>query len=332
MDISVLVPIYNVEKYIEECLVSLFEQTKTDGVEFILVNDCTPDNSMNIARRVIANYPNLTVRIIEHNINRGIAATRQTGLDAMTGEYTLQIDSDDWCELNMLEELYKRVKETNADILCCDIYKNYANSEVYVGTPHFSNDGIQSAELLLDGKLHGYLYCKFIKRSLYVDNHILMVNNINLCEDLLFSFHLFCATNNIHYLPKAFYHYRRDNPNSITSDICISQSRSSFIYLPIELEKIVNKRKLNSVLGNAVIRRKLRAKFEALVYLNFRYRKEFANIHPEVNKYISTMTHLSPIVRFGWVQATKGRLYIFNIIQILSKIKNIINIKNQTSK
>ena len=331
MDISVLVPIYNVEKYIEECLVSLFEQTKTDGVEFILVNDCTPDNSMNIARRVIANYPNLTVRIIEHNINRGIAATRQTGLDAMTGEYTLQIDSDDWCELNMLEELYKRAKETDADILCCDAYRNDENGEFYMETPHFSKDGIKCAELILDAKLQAPLWCKFIKRSLYIDNQISLVERVNLGEDQILSFHLFCVANNIHYLPKAFYHYRT-NPNSITRKPTRYQLREQSIYLPIELEKIVTKRELNNVLGNAVIRRKLRAKFEALVYLNFRYRKEFANIHPEVNKYISTMTHLSPIVRFGWVQATKGRLYIFNIIQILSKIKNIINIKNQTSK
>ncbi|MFR9565801.1 MAG: glycosyltransferase, partial [Rikenellaceae bacterium] len=63
MDISVIIPIWNVENYIERCLRSIFEQTKTEGVEFILVNDCTPDGSMEVARRVIAEYPNLTVRI-----------------------------------------------------------------------------------------------------------------------------------------------------------------------------------------------------------------------------------------------------------------------------
>ena len=320
MDISVLVPIYNVEKYIEECLVSLFEQTKTDGVEFILVNDCTSDNSMNIARRVIANYPNLTVKIIEHHENRGSAATRQTGLDAMTGEYTLQIDSDDWCELNMLEELYKRAKETDADILCCDAYQNDENREFYLRTPHFSKDGIKCAEFLLDEKLQGALWRKFIKRSLYIDNRISLVERINLGEDQILSFQLFCVANNIHYLPKAFYHYR-NNPNSITKAPNIDRLREQLIYLPIELEKIVTKRELNNVLGNAVIRRKLRAKIDALAYLGSPNHKEFANIHPEVNKYINTMTHVSPIVRFGLIQATKGRLYIINIILIMIKIK-----------
>ena len=331
MDISVIIPIYNVEKYIEECLVSLFEQTKTDGVEFILVNDCTPDNSMNIARKVIANYPNLTVNIIEHKENRGIAETRQTGLDVVTGEYMLQIDSDDWCELNMLEELYKRAKETDADILCCDAYKNTENSEVYFGTPHFSKEGIRCAEFLLDGKLTGHLWRKFIKRSLYVDNKISIIEGINLGEDLLLSFQLFCMTSNVHYLPKAFYHYR-NNPNSITRKSNIDRLRELLIYLPIELEKIVTKRELNNKLDNAVIRRKLRSKIDALACLGSPNHKEFANIHPEVNKYIHTMTYVSPIVRFGLIQATKGRLYIINIILVVIKIKKELNIKNQTSK
>lgn len=80
-DISVIVPIYGVEKYIEKSLRSLFSQTKTDGVEFILVNDCTPDRTMEVAREVIADFPTLDIKIVDHEVNRGVAAARQTGLD-----------------------------------------------------------------------------------------------------------------------------------------------------------------------------------------------------------------------------------------------------------
>ena len=331
MDISVIVPIYNVEKYIEECLVSLFEQTKTDGVEFILVNDCTPDNSMNIVRRVIVNYPNLTVKIIEHKVNRGLPVARRSGIEVATGEYIQHFDSDDWCELEMLEELYKEAKETDADILCSDGYKNSESSEVYLGTPHFSKEGIKCAEFLLDGKLTGHLWRKFIKRSLYVDNKISITEGINMGEDVLHIFQLFCLTSNVHYLPKAFYHYR-NNTDSITHNIDLKRTREYFISIPIEIDKFVIERKLNNMLDDVIIRRKLTAKLETITSVSYHNRKEFANIHPEVNEYIPTMTQISPIVRFGLKQATKGRLYVFNIIQIVSKIKKKLNIKKQISK
>ncbi len=125
MDISVIVPIYGVEKYIAESLRSLFSQTKTDGVEFILVNDCTKDRSIEIAREVISDFPTLDIKIIEHEVNGGVAVTRQTGLDTATGRYTIHFDPDDWCEPNMLEELYNKAIETNADVVISDYLKVY---------------------------------------------------------------------------------------------------------------------------------------------------------------------------------------------------------------
>ncbi len=116
--VSIIVPIYNVEKYIERCAVSLFEQDFED-IEYIFVNDCTPDNSIQILEEVIEKYPNRksNVKIIHYKANKGLGSARKTGLEQATGEYVLHIDSDDWVELDMVLCLYNKAIETDADIV-----------------------------------------------------------------------------------------------------------------------------------------------------------------------------------------------------------------------
>lgn len=97
MKVSVLVPVYGVEKYIERCAVSLFEQTHCD-MEYVFVNDCTPDSSISILRSVIERYPDRApqVRIIDNEVNRGVGATRAVAIAAATGECIMHADSDDY--------------------------------------------------------------------------------------------------------------------------------------------------------------------------------------------------------------------------------------------
>lgn len=110
--VSVIVPIYGVEPYIEKCARSLFEQS-LENMEFIFVNDCTPDKSVEILRQVIEDYPRryLQIQIIEHEENRGLAMARNSGLLIAKGEYIIHCDSDDWVELDMYEEMYEKALE-----------------------------------------------------------------------------------------------------------------------------------------------------------------------------------------------------------------------------
>ena len=121
--ISVIVPIYNVKLYIERCVRSLMEQT-LENIEFIFVNDCTPDDSMDILHYVLEEYPKRReqIKIIEHETNRGISAVRNTGLKNATGQYIIYCDSDDWVEKNMYEKLLVKALETSADIVGCDFF------------------------------------------------------------------------------------------------------------------------------------------------------------------------------------------------------------------
>ena len=122
--ISVIVPVYGVEKYIIRCVKSIFRQTMTERVEFIFVNDCTTDRSMELLADIIGDYPQLSSRviIINHPRNRGLAVARQTGLEAARGEYILHLDSDDFFEPDMLEVLYQAALTGNSDVVVSDFF------------------------------------------------------------------------------------------------------------------------------------------------------------------------------------------------------------------
>lgn len=124
--VSVIVPIYGVEKYIERCARSLFSQT-LDDLEYIFVNDYTQDNSMAVLQRVIDEYGPLNVKIINHQHNKGLPQARKTGIDAATGEYIANCDSDDWVEPEYCEKLYKIAKDAGADMAICSF--RYADNE-----------------------------------------------------------------------------------------------------------------------------------------------------------------------------------------------------------
>ncbi len=96
LKVSVIIPVYGVEKYIERCTRSLFEQT-LDDMEFIFVNDCTKDNSIAIIERIAEEYPlrKSQIHILNHQVNKGLPIARQTGLRVATGEYIAHCDSDD---------------------------------------------------------------------------------------------------------------------------------------------------------------------------------------------------------------------------------------------
>ena len=138
MKVSVIIPIYNVSRFIERCACSLMQQTLNE-VEYIFVNDATPDNSMELLRGVIARYPARAaqVKIVEHEHNKGLPAARNTGLAAATGEYIFHCDSDDFVEPEMLEHLYNAAKEKDADIVWCDWFLTFARNERYMKQPSF---------------------------------------------------------------------------------------------------------------------------------------------------------------------------------------------------
>ena len=116
--VTILVPIYNVEKWIEKCARSAFVQTY-ENLEYVFVDDCSPDKSVEILQRVVADYTHRAakVRILHHDHNRGLASARNTLVDACTTEFLFHLDSDDWIEPTAIELLVKKQLETGSDIV-----------------------------------------------------------------------------------------------------------------------------------------------------------------------------------------------------------------------
>ena len=116
--VSVCIPVYGVEKYIEQCVRSLFGQTLKE-IEYIFVDDCTLDRSIDILSKVLEEFPERKeqVKIIRHEKNSGLVAARNTALKYVIGEYVTHCDSDDWLKNDLLEKAYNEITEANADVV-----------------------------------------------------------------------------------------------------------------------------------------------------------------------------------------------------------------------
>lgn len=119
--VSVIIPVYGVEKYIERCARSLFEQT-LDDIEYLFIDDCTPDRSVEILKQVLDEYPHRKNQVIIHRMekNSGQAAVRKWGMLNAAGEYVIHCDSDDWVDVHMYDEMYNKAIEEDADVVICD--------------------------------------------------------------------------------------------------------------------------------------------------------------------------------------------------------------------
>lgn len=218
MKVTIITPIYNVEQYIERCAISLFEQD-FDDIEYIFVNDCTPDNSIQILEQIIEWYPQRKphIKIIHHEENRGLGWARNTGMQHATGEYILHTDSDDWCELDMISSLYYKAKETDADIVGCDVLMRYTDRQEYHKQKFTDSWSDNFSRLLLARDIFPNVWNKLVKRDLYVQHNISPPKHISFTEDWYLMIRLFSVTDKIAYVPRAFYHYRQDNSGSITN-------------------------------------------------------------------------------------------------------------------
>lgn len=220
--VSILVPIYKVEKYIERCARSLFEQTYPN-LEFLFVDDASPDKSIEILRKVIAQYPKWKGRItiISHDKNRGLAATRNTLVDNCRGEFLLHVDSDDWIEPNTVELLVKKKHETNADIVTGSYIMHSIKEGAEITRKLIVPDKnrLETLKDLLKVGSYVATWNRLIRTSLYRDNNIRYVEGINAGEDKIITPRLFYCSHEVANCDSITYHYNRNNTNSFVNNL-----------------------------------------------------------------------------------------------------------------
>ncbi len=243
--VSVLVPIYNVEKYIERCARSIFEQAY-ENLEIIFVNDCTPDNSVGVLRKVLAEYPNriAQTQIINHEKNLGLAGARLTGLKTSTGKYIQNIDSDDYIDKNMISDMVALAEQENADITICDFMYVYTNKKehIYVNPPL---DPLSCLECVLVGIVHSSVCNKLIRRDLFINNRIHQFVGLDLREDFSVLYKLVYYCKRIAYLPKAYYYYRQ-NASSMVNNYNEKSGKSGLLLID-DLSHFIEKERLGEI-------------------------------------------------------------------------------------
>lgn len=234
MKISIIIPIYNVEPYIEECLLSVVNQTMTDNVECILVDDCGSDNSIAIAESFVNSYEgNIKFTIIHHEKNSGLSAARNSGIKAAKGEYLFFFDSDDTITPDCMEIMYSFIqKYGKVDLVQGSFYESEEErkTENKYKFPEYSQDRKQIKYFLLTyaGDIVG-AQSRLIKRELIILNNLFFKEGI-IHEDNYWTFFLAKYITSVAFCSKRTY-YHRHNPNSITNKI--NREKEIFAYKTI---------------------------------------------------------------------------------------------------
>lgn len=225
--ISVIIPIYNVQDYIERCVDSIIAQECDDfQLECIMVNDCTPDDSMEVLNRKLKDYVGtIEFVIINHESNRGLSAARNTGISCSHGDFVYFVDSDDRLAdgaLKYLLEGYKKYSEgSNVDFVMgnacyCKEAKPIMNLNVYEELLLDNSEG-EVLRYLFEKRLFHSAWNKLVRRDFLIKNKLFFENGI-IIEDLLWSYFLFLHSGKVLVLPKNTYYYE-DTPGSIINTI-----------------------------------------------------------------------------------------------------------------
>lgn len=227
MTVSIIVPIYNVSKHIEKCARSLMEQTYED-IEYVFVDDASPDDSITLLMRVIEDYPlrNAQVKLLVHEKNKGLPAARNTGLAQAEGDYIYHCDSDDWLDANCIGEMLSFAVEESADIVYSDWYLSFYKNERYMRQPNCS-DSQKAIRAMLDGSMKYNVWNKLVKKELYVLNDVRFPDGKGMGEDMTM-IKLFAHAQRITYLPKAYYHYMQTNAGAFTKTFKDSHLKDIF--------------------------------------------------------------------------------------------------------
>lgn len=206
--VSIVIPVYNAEKTIKECINSILNQTYKN-IEIICINDGSTDNSMELLNK----YSQLDSRIkVIDKENRGVSSARNLGIKNANGEYISFVDSDDWLEANMIEKLINVIKNKNVDVVRCNNYidqdKKNISFDKEINNKTIENKKIiECIEKIVEGKIPAYVPCLIAKKELVLKTN-LFDEKIVLMEDALFYIDLFSKCKSIYFLNDPLYHYR----------------------------------------------------------------------------------------------------------------------------
>lgn len=231
--VSVIIPVYNVEDYLKECLDSVLSQTLKD-IEVICVDDCSTDDSL----KILQEYANKDdrIKIIKNEKNSGQGFSRNEGIKKATGEYIGFVDSDDWIELNTFESTYMHAKKNNLDMVIFKVINYNSNLKEFYETNYYNMDFLENEKEIFNyNDLFNKLFLipvgpvnKIYKTSILKENDIFFPEQYSMFEDNPFFHDAFLSSNKVSLIPNYFY-YRRVHENSVMQN----RNKSIFDIVPV---------------------------------------------------------------------------------------------------
>ncbi len=340
VNVSIIVPIYKVEKYIDKCIKSLQSQTLKD-IEIILVDDGSPDNCPSICDKYAQSDPRIKVI---HKKNEGLGFARNSGLEIATGEYIGFVDSDDFVSDKMYEQLYTKAKSGDYDCVYSGEIEYYSENitreikrvpldSIFEGKSliEFKLDMISSDFVECKEQKYGaFVWCAIYRRSLIVDNCINFFSEREfVSEDFIFQMDFLEHSKKVLYVSDCFYYYRQNNNSSLTK---------TFLTEKFERFKSLRKKMLQNRPENRFIERIDRyffsfVKSHLLFLQNSNIRNKYKIVCDIVNDNVwdkSLNDNLKKIKKPSWqryialmiVHRRNFLLYIYTYL--LSKIKNVV--------
>lgn len=286
--ISIIVPVYNVEKYLCRCLDSILSQSMQDYVVF-LIDDGSKDQSGEICDDYAEKDNRFTV---VHQQNQGVSKTRQKALDMVSTDYVAFIDPDDYIEKDYLEKLYNAADKTNADLVWCDYVENRLNSDTVHPCDLSDKSRVGLLRGILDSKFSAVLWNKLFRASIIKDNNICFEASLKTAEDILFVSKFICHSSRFSYVNNALYNYNMSNENSAINKFSTLKFKTDYAsmltYLIKELKRVGVYKALYPSLINCMFYCK------DIFVFDSRYRdfKKYRALFPEVDEHLELLPRL----------------------------------------
>lgn len=236
MRVSIIIPVYNVSDYVERCLNSVMAQTYTD-LECIIVDDCTPDDSIKKCERMIAQYDGpIEFKILHHKHNRGLSAARNTGTASASGDYLYYLDSDDFILSDCIETLIKEIDEyPNTEMVCG---RSEPADKVFATNQYVrltNNRAIRLQYLSQQQAFPIPAWNKLVRRDFILKNNLFFKEGI-IHEDVLWTFHVIQKLTSVSLLPQTTYHYFQREQSIVYATPTVRRA-NSMMYILYEIAK-----------------------------------------------------------------------------------------------
>lgn len=314
--VTVIIPVYKAEKDIARCCRALFGQT-LDSIEYIFVNDCTPDNSVEVIEQVQEEYPQRkpSVKILHQPKNSGVSACRQLGLENATGEFVIHCDSDDWPELDMYEVLYAKALADRAEVVCCGFRVEYADHSTTTLFPE-SSVGHPSFDI---SPIEGAVWNKLVRRSLLTENCIGFPKGVNLGEDCYVVTAARVLAKKESMVQQPLYHYNQMNTGSITHNYTKQKFLEVVKWVDL-FDQFLQSKGLKEKYDFQLGYMKFQAKAYFLMFPEVRDIKLWCELFPEANAYIMSYPSRMYLRLAAWLAAHRMTGFCTMILNLKSLI------------